>query len=421
MSSKELEHKTEVAYKENTAPVKGSRVSVSMREMLKAGVHFGHQTRYWNPKMKPYIFGARNNVHIINLEKTVPLFNDALHFLTQVSSGNGRILFIGTKRAASQAIKEAATSCNQFYVNNRWLGGMLTNWKTVRQAIKRLKNLEQQSQDGTFQKLSKKECLMLQREHEKLNNSLGGIKEMGGLPDAIFVIDADHEHIAVTEARQLGIPVVAVVDTNTNPDGIDYIIPGNDDAVIAIRLYLKAAAEAIVTGNASFHQEKVNQHSNFLEEIHPPRNVNIKTMKSLNDCIVSFQKESILNQEILSLCESSPIDPIEIKFSLSKPLSIKKFDVLLESFSNEELAFSLKRDELLDLVPKTQLALLGIHLNTQTQFSFGQYLEIKNKKAVTKPKYLDFIDSKSDVNEIDVKNEKIMHFYFDILIVGVLL
>jgi small subunit ribosomal protein S2 len=222
--------------------------NVSMRDMLQAGVHFGHQTRYWNPKMAQFIFGARNKVHIINLEKTVPLFNDALSFLTSVSNRKGKILFVGTKRAAGEAIKEAAQKCGQYYVNKRWLGGMLTNWKTVRQSINRLKELESQSADGTFDKLTKKEVLLLQREMTKLESSLGGIKDMGGLPDVLFVIDADHEHIAITEARNLGIPVVSVVDTNSNPDGVDYIIPGNDDAIRAITLYTEAAAAAIMRG-----------------------------------------------------------------------------------------------------------------------------------------------------------------------------
>ncbi len=222
--------------------------TVSMRDMLKAGVHFGHQTRYWNPKMKPFIFGARNKVHIINLEKTVPMFNEALADLAKVGEKKGKVLFVGTKRAASEAVKEAAIASNQFYVNNRWLGGMLTNYKTVRQSIKRLKDLETQSQDGTFDKLTKKEALMRTREMEKLEKSLGGIKDMGGLPDALFVIDADHEHIAIKEANNLGIPVYAVVDTNSNPDGVDYIIPGNDDAIRAVQLYLNAAAQSVTEG-----------------------------------------------------------------------------------------------------------------------------------------------------------------------------
>ncbi|QPR29366.1 30S ribosomal protein S2 [Edwardsiella tarda] len=224
--------------------------TVSMRDMLKAGVHFGHQTRYWNPKMKPFIFGARNKVHIINLEKTVPMFNDALAELSKIASRKGKILFVGTKRAASEAVKDAALNCDQFYVNHRWLGGMLTNWKTVRQSIKRLKDLETQSQDGTFDKLTKKEALMRTRELDKLENSLGGIKDMGGLPDALFVIDADHEHIAIKEANNLGIPVFSIVDTNSDPDGVDFVIPGNDDAIRAVTLYLSAVAEAVREGRS---------------------------------------------------------------------------------------------------------------------------------------------------------------------------
>lgn len=224
--------------------------TVSMRDMLQAGVHFGHQTRYWNPKMKPFIFGARNKVHIINLEKTVPMFNEALAELTKIASRKGKILFVGTKRAASEAVQEAANSCDQYFVNHRWLGGMLTNWKTVRQSIKRLKDLEIQSQDGTFDKLTKKEALMRTRELGKLENSLGGIKDMGGLPDALFVIDADHEHIAIKEANNLGIPVFSIVDTNSDPDGIDFIIPGNDDAIRAIKLYLGAVANTVREGRS---------------------------------------------------------------------------------------------------------------------------------------------------------------------------
>lgn len=224
--------------------------SVSMRDMLTAGVHFGHQTRYWNPKMKQFIFGARNRVHIINLEKTVPMFNEALAELAKVGEKKGKVLFVGTKRAASESVKEAALASNQYYVNNRWLGGMLTNWKTVRQSIKRLKDLEIQSQDGTFDKLTKKEALMRTRELNKLENSLGGIKDMGGLPDALFVVDADHEHIAIKEANNLGIPVFSIVDTNSDPDGVDFIIPGNDDAIRAVKLYLGAVATAVREGRS---------------------------------------------------------------------------------------------------------------------------------------------------------------------------
>ncbi|CZF78009.1 30S ribosomal protein S2 [Grimontia sp. AD028] len=238
--------------------------TVSMRDMLKAGVHFGHQTRYWNPKMKPFIFGARNKVHIINLEKTVPMFNDVLAELTKVGERKGKVLFVGTKRAASESVKAAAESCDQYYVNNRWLGGMLTNWKTVRQSIKRLKDLETQSTDGTFEKLTKKEALMRTREMEKLEKSLGGIKNMGGLPDALFVIDADHEHIAIKEANNLGIPVYAVVDTNSDPDGVDFVIPGNDDAIRAVQLYLNAAAQSYTEGRS---QDIVAQAEDELVEV----------------------------------------------------------------------------------------------------------------------------------------------------------
>lgn len=221
---------------------------VSMRDMLKAGVHFGHQTRFWNPKMGEFIFGARNKIHIINLEQTVPAFNDALQFMNKLTSHKNKILFVGTKRAASKIIQEQARRAGMPYVNHRWLGGMLTNWKTIRQSIRRLKDLETQSQDGTFDKLTKKEALMRTREMEKLERSLGGIKDMGGLPDAMFVIDVDHERIAVTEANKLGIPVIGIVDTNSNPDGIDYVIPGNDDAIKAIQLYVESVANACIEG-----------------------------------------------------------------------------------------------------------------------------------------------------------------------------
>jgi small subunit ribosomal protein S2 len=238
--------------------------SVSMRDMLKAGVHFGHQTRYWNPKMGTYIFGARNKIHIINLEKTLPMFNDAMAFLNKLASNNNKILFVGTKRAAQEVVREEAQRCGMPYVDHRWLGGMLTNWKTIRQSIKRFRELEAQSLDGTFDKLTKKEALMRKREMEKLERSIGGIKDMGGLPDALFVIDVDHEDIALQEARKLGIPVVAVVDTNSNPDDVDYIIPGNDDAIRAIQLYVQAAANTILEGK-EYAKTQAGGDSEFVE------------------------------------------------------------------------------------------------------------------------------------------------------------
>ncbi len=233
---------------------------VTMREMLKAGVHFGHQTRYWNPKMGKYIFGARNKIHIINLEKTLPMFNDAMSVIEKLASGKNKILFVGTKRSASKIIAEQATRCNMPYVNHRWLGGMLTNYKTIRESIKRLRDLEVQAEDGTFEKLTKKEALMRTRDLEKLERSIGGIKNMGGLPDAMFVVDVDHERIAIQEANKLGIPVIGIVDTNSSPDGVDYIIPGNDDAIRAVQLYLGAAADCVLRarqGSATTAEEFV--------------------------------------------------------------------------------------------------------------------------------------------------------------------
>jgi small subunit ribosomal protein S2 len=221
---------------------------ITMRDLIKAGAHFGHQTRFWNPKMKQYIFGARNKIHIINLEHTVPAFNDALNFVQGLASRKNKVLFVGTKRAAAGLVKDHAIRAGMPFVNHRWLGGMLTNWKTIRQSIRRLRDLETQSQDGTFDKLTKKEALMRRREMEKLERSLGGIKDMGGLPDAIFVVDVDHERIAVQEANKLGIPVIAIVDTNSDPDGVSYVIPANDDAIKAIELYVTAMADACLEG-----------------------------------------------------------------------------------------------------------------------------------------------------------------------------
>ena len=231
---------------------------VTMRQMLEAGVHFGHQTRYWNPRMAPYIFGARGRIHIINLEKTLPLFNDAMNFVSGLAQKRGTLLFVGTKRSAREAIKEDATRCGQPYVAARWLGGMLTNFRTVKQSIARLKEIEAMSTDGRFEKLVKHEVLQLQREREKLERSLGGIKDMPRLPDAIFVVDIGHENIAILEAKKLGIPVVAVVDTNYDPSLVDYAIPGNDDAIRAVQLCTRAVADAVLEGKAAAPAIAVN-------------------------------------------------------------------------------------------------------------------------------------------------------------------
>jgi small subunit ribosomal protein S2 len=225
--------------------------NISMRQMLEAGVHFGHQTRYWNPLLAPYIFGDRNKIHIINLEFTLPMYNEATNFVGNLATKGGTVLFVGTKRAAQEAIKEAAIRCGMPYVNRRWLGGMLTNYKTVRSSIRRLKELEVMIVDGTMNQLSKKEALSLNRELEKLERSLGGIKDMDGLPDALFIVDVGHEKIAVKEATKLKIPVIGVVDSNNDPQNIDYIVPGNDDAIRAISLYAKGVADAVLEARQS--------------------------------------------------------------------------------------------------------------------------------------------------------------------------
>jgi small subunit ribosomal protein S2 len=225
--------------------------NITMRQMLEAGVHFGHQTRYWDPKMAPYIFGARGKIHIINLEKTLPLLMDSMNFIGSIAAKRGSVIFVGTKRAASKSIAEEATRCGMPYVSHRWLGGMLTNFRTIRQSIKRLRQIEKMEEDGSFARLVKKEVLQLTREQEKLEKTLGGIKDMKNLPSAMFVVDVGHEDIAVKEARKLGIPIIGVVDTNCSPNDIDYVIPGNDDAIRSVRLYTQLAADAVLEGRAS--------------------------------------------------------------------------------------------------------------------------------------------------------------------------
>ena len=250
--------------------------SVTMRQMLEAGVHFGHQTRFWHPKMRPFIFGERNKIHIINLEKTLPLFQEAMQFLQRLAANRGTILFVGTKRQAQEIVGEEAQRGGCPYVAHRWLGGMLTNYRTVRKSIERLKLLETTLADETSsQKLSKKELLTLERERVKLERSLGGIKDMPGLPDALFVIDVGHEYIAVAEANKLGIPVVGVVDSNCKPDGVDYVIPGNDDAIRAIRLYAQAAAEAILAGRTQVEISEATGDDEFVEVKDEPTKVRI--------------------------------------------------------------------------------------------------------------------------------------------------
>jgi small subunit ribosomal protein S2 len=241
-------------------------MSVTMRQMLEAGVHFGHQTRFWNPKMAQYIFGHRNKIHIINLEKTLTMYQEAMSYVRQLSANKGIILFVGTKRQARDIVREEAMRCGSPYVDQRWLGGMLTNFKTIKQSVKRLHEMEMMAQDGTLDKLSKKEALDIQRELEKLHRSLGGIKDMKGLPDAMFVVDVGYQKGAITEARKLGIPIVGVVDTNHSPDGVDYVIPGNDDSSQAIRLYVRGVADAILEGRNQIVQEIVKNEFEEVEE-----------------------------------------------------------------------------------------------------------------------------------------------------------
>jgi len=237
-------------------------MTVFLEDLFKSGAHFGHKTRYWNPKMKPYIFGSRNKIHIINLDITFRLYQDAVNFISQKASRKGgKVLFVGTKRSAQEIVAEEAQRCGMPYVNHRWLGGMLTNYKTVRQSIKRLKDLEKRKEDGLFEKVTKKEALNLTREMEKLERTLGGIKFMGGLPDVVFVIDSDKERIAIEEANKLGIPVIAVVDTNSDPDGVDYLIPANDDAKRALKCYLGGVVDAIVDAKTAAQLEAVGSES----------------------------------------------------------------------------------------------------------------------------------------------------------------
>ncbi|AYH43144.1 30S ribosomal protein S2 [Azoarcus sp. DN11] len=242
-------------------------MSVTMRQMLEAGIHFGHQTRFWNPRMAPYIFGQRNKIHIVNLEKTMVKYNEAMDFVRKLSANRGTIMLVGTKRQAREIIAEEARRAGMPFVDERWLGGMLTNFKTVKQSIKRLKEMEAMVEDGSIERLSKKEALMATREMDKLQKSIGGIKDMGGLPDALFVIDVGYHKIAITEAKKLGIPVVAVVDTNHSPEGINYVIPGNDDSSRAIRLYARGVADAVLEGRSQVLQDIVAAGSDEFVEV----------------------------------------------------------------------------------------------------------------------------------------------------------
>jgi len=278
---------------------------VNMRDLLEAGVHYGHRARFWNPKMAPYIYGVRDKVHIINLEKTLPGLEEALNFLGGVAARKGKVLFVGTKLAAKEAVKEAALSCGMPYIDNRWLGGMLTNYKTVRHSVKRLKDLEMQFEKNAFVGLTKKEILNLTREKEKLEKSLGGIKKMGGLPDALFVLDVGHEDIAVKEAFKLHIPIVGIVDTNQDPDMIDYVIPGNDDAIHAVELYVKLAAEAIAEARVGSGYMPGNGDANEFVEVFENDKIlekaDKKTIKKKKFSLKKLKKLKMLKTLMISM------------------------------------------------------------------------------------------------------------------------
>ncbi len=293
--------------------------------MLEAGVHFGHQTRFWNPKMAPYIFGSRGKIHIINLEKSLPMLVDSMNFIGSIAAKRGNVIFVGTKRAASKAIEEEAQRCGMPYVSHRWLGGMLTNFRTIRQSIKRLRQLEQMEEDGSFARLVKKEVLQLTRERDKLEKSLGGIKDMKNLPSAMFVVDVGNEDIAVKEARKLGIPVVAVVDTNCSPEGIDYVIPGNDDAIRSIRLYAQLTADAILEGRASIphmedHDEfiELDEHGNPVKRAgKPPKTAPGKTnKKKVSKKVAKKVAKKVVVKKAPVITEPEAVDNIAVKTAL---------------------------------------------------------------------------------------------------------
>ena len=296
---------------------------ISLRDMLEAGVHFGHRTRFWYPKMRPYIFGERNQIHIINLEKTLPLFDDACNFLGKIASHGGNVMFVGTKRQASKVIREAATRSASPYVDHRWLGGMLTNFKTVRNSIKRLKELDELFETGQADKMIKKERLRIERERTKLERSLSGIKNMSGLPDALFVIDVKYEYIAIAEAKKLGIPVVAVVDTNCKPEGIDYIIPGNDDAIRSIRLYAETIADAIIEGRHSVATAPVSDsNDDFIEMDDETAQALIEKVKADSDVIVTAESADD-SESAAPQSEETPVVAKAVKKAVKKK-AVKK-------------------------------------------------------------------------------------------------
>ena len=314
--------------------------SVSMRQMLEAGVHFGHQTRYWNPKMAPYIFGERNKIHIINLEKSLPMFGDALTFVKNIVADGGTVLFVGTKRSARDAMREEAIRCGMPFVCQRWLGGTLTNFRTIRQSIKRLMRLEAQSADGTFEQLTKKEALGLRREMEKLEKSLGGIKEMGSLPDVMFLVDVEQEEIALKEAKKLGIPVVAIVDTNSSPEKVDFVVPGNDDAMRAIRLYAGGVADAVLEGKASVPQVTLGEDEFVeLDEEGKPRKKSAPKKKAASKKAAAKKKaprKVAVAPQAADEAKADEAKPDEAKAVEAKAVEAKSDEAKSEEAKSEE-------------------------------------------------------------------------------------
>jgi small subunit ribosomal protein S2 len=312
-----------------------------MREMLEAGVHFGHQTRFWNPKMAPFIFGERNKIHIINLEQTMPLCKDAVNYLGKVASKKGKIMFVGTKRAASDAIKDEAQRCGMPFVNHRWLGGMLTNFRTVRASIKRLKELDDMVASNNYEKINKKEILQLSREQEKLEKTLGGIKEMGGLPDVLFVIDVGYEKIAVLEAAKLGIPVVGVVDTNNSPDNIDYIVPGNDDSMRAIKLYTRLVADAVLDGKQSIAdgadgEEELIEVENDASQVTPKSAVKVTSKKAAAEVKVADKAKD--GEATAAVEEPVAEEAVAVEEPVAEEAVAKEEPVVEEAVAEEPVA-----------------------------------------------------------------------------------
>ena len=283
---------------------------ITLEEMLQAGVHFGHQTKYWNPKMEHHIFGVRDKIHIINLEHTVEMIKPAMKFIESVAAKNNKILFVGTKRTATDIIKNEATRCSMPYVNERWLGGMLTNYKTIRSSITRLENLLRQKEDGTFSKLTKKEGLKIQRDIDRLQKSIGGVTEMGGLPDALFIIDVKREAIAVSEASKMGIPIIGIVDSNSNPEGIDYVIPGNDDSIRSIALFTEAVADACLKGSEAatgLKQEEPQSGPAIVRKVEPfQAEESSKADDDIKEDIVEDQVE--VDEEVAAIPEDENPD-----------------------------------------------------------------------------------------------------------------